>query len=226
MVGRYLLYAQQYPPPEPAQNALVAFDAEDMTAQAQRLLREAKASAASDPNWFRAMLILSFVAHEPQSVRDALLQEANTRWPTFYENDFASILTMVLPDDDSALPMKLERATQAAVRRTRKHDGQSAYARMYWYVADSYTQTGVFALTDASWTEMKRGFVDLVAKYPDSRNISAFARFACLARDRRVARKLFERFGDIIDIVVWRSDLVANECRTWAQRDAQVEGIL
>jgi hypothetical protein len=79
-----------------------------------------------------------------------------------------------------------------------------------------------FNNTTITWGKMRKGFSDLEQNYPNSPfNLNNFARFACLAKDKDVAKKLFTKIGDEPYMELWQNikEIDFDACRTWALGD-------
>jgi hypothetical protein len=81
---------------------------------------------------------------------------------------------------------EVEKFARYAVKNTQDVEGLSLYARLYWYVSQGMCcENDLFSESKVVWPDMKRGFEDLMKRYPNSkRNLNAYASFACQARDK------------------------------------------
>lgn len=62
----------------------------------------------------------------------------------------------------------------------------------------------IFLDTEVSWPLMKKGFEDMMARYPHSAwNLNAFAGFACLAGDTETLRSLSPKIGAFLMPRAW-----------------------
>ena len=77
-----------------------------------------------------------------------------------------------------------------------------------------------FKLSDFSWPRVKKGFLDMEKRYPDSKaNLNYFAFFAAIAGDRPTARGLFQLIGDDYRPAVWGNRNYYERWRSWARRE-------
>jgi len=148
-----------------------------------------------DPVWYWAALGDS--TYGPISTSDylALLEEGASRYPNVYDIYFASI-PRLQPKWGGATELYAYVA-DLAVRNTKDLDGTSAYARVYWSVAetlgfDNFEEAGV------DWPKMRDSFRDLIARRPARWNVNAFARFACLSGDAATVTELIKAHGSSI----------------------------
>ncbi|MGO1071017.1 hypothetical protein [Lysobacter sp. CA199] len=112
----------------------------------------------------------------------AVLEQSERAFPGHYPSYFAMFITL-LPKWDGSVE-HIEAFAESAAQRTRKTEGDSMYARIYWYAAQTYYRSNLFDATDVRWDRMKQGFEDVLKRYPDEWNLQNYARFACDAQDR------------------------------------------
>lgn len=60
------------------------------------------------------------------------------------------------------------------------------------------------------------GFRKITRLYPSNRNLTGFARMACLGRDRALTKELMTKLGAAIDKGAWRNKDHIAFCRDWA----------
>lgn len=166
-----------------------------------------------DEAWFMARLRLAKFTRTDVESFVRLVDEASKRYPYFYDAYFTAASSLEPKWGGSV--EGIEWVAQVAVRHTRAEDGESAYARVYWSVAQGGYFDTLFETTLVQWPRMKAGFEDLVARYPDPWNQSNYAFFACLARDGATVRKLFDRLGHQLYAQIWRGNQLAR-CRALA----------
>lgn len=169
---------------------------------AAEYLESNKAIASADPRWYEYMAQIAVNEQWPQDRFDAMIDEGLKRYPTYYQLYFAAMEYSAPKWGGSA--QAIEDFARAAVKRTRKTEGEGMYARIYWYAAQSQYHDALFTQSKIDWEAMKRGIHDVVARYPDAWNLNNFARFACLAGDRAETWALIDRIGDDVDARVWR----------------------
>jgi Domain of unknown function (DUF4034) len=101
-----------------------------------------------------------------------------------------------------------------AVKDTQGDLSSSMYARIYMSV-DTCNCGGfnLFRDTQANWTDMKRGFEDLVRLFPHSDwNFNKFAAYACIADDKQTFLSLRFRLAKTIVPAAWPSNRSVDLC--------------
>ena len=171
---------------------------------ARSYLESQKKIAAVDPRWYEYMAEIAGYQHWPRAEFDRMLDEGLTRHPQYYDLYFKAMAYYAPRSGGSA--QAVEDFARAAVKRTRKTEGEGMYARIYWYAAQVQYRDELFRQSKVDWPTMKRGIHDVLARYPDAWNLNNFARFACLAGDRAEAQALAARIGEIPDVDVWNRD--------------------
>lgn len=177
-----------------------------------------KKGAAGDPNYFHAKVAVLpytelFHTHFSYAV------ESGARiFPDYHEMYFAAALYS-LPEWSGA-PDGVEQIARLASKGTGR-DRDAMYARVYWYMDQSYYQGKLFENSMADWDEMKTSFDALLEAYPDPWNVNAYAYFACMAKDYRVMKSLLQRIGEDLVFSVWGSngESTYNSCAKNADAD-------
>lgn len=121
----------------------------------------------------------------------AVLDQGERAFPGYYPMYFA-MYTTLLPKWSGSVA-QIEAFAADAVRRTHASEGESMYARIYWFAAQGAYSKTLFWRTYANWERMKEGFDDVVQRYPDQWNLHNYARFACDAQDRETLTKLLPK---------------------------------
>ncbi|MCW5649447.1 MAG: hypothetical protein KIS62_06870 [Ramlibacter sp.] len=178
-----------------------------------RTVLDASSNGPKDPGWYFQMLrIARFQGWSPQDY-SKLLEEAVVTHPYYYDIYFAAA-EFLLPQWHGNLDL-IENFVRFAEQRTKNKEGHSMYARVYWHLA-AFGHDNIFHESRIEWKRMRDGFDDVVKRYPDSWNFNAYARFACQARDRGTAKRLFARIGTQVEQRAWKSRIEFNRCRMWA----------
>ena len=102
-----------------------------------------------------------------------------------------------------------------AAAAARERDGDANYARAYWNLLQRQgtPNKNIFQDTEVSWQLMKKGFEDLVARYPHSAwVVNAFAGFSCLAGDKSTFREIWPRIGAYLDHRAWPEKAQPEAC--------------
>lgn len=185
-------------------------------------LIEIRDEASVDPEWYHQMVGVAMEEGWPDDVFDGLLAEAAAREPYYYQTYFSAI-TRNLPQWGGSVA-KINTLIARAAGYTRERDGDSFIARAHWYLVDY--STDVERSLKANWPDVDRGFQDLVSRYPEQTNFNAYARLACLAKDRT---KFLAAYGQIKGQLVhevWGKDGQGVKCAVWAmhpERNIEIE---
>jgi hypothetical protein len=179
-------------------------------------LEKFKTVASVDPRWYETMMIIAKAQSWERSKFDALLNEALRREPLFYQTYF-SALEYLLPKWYGNI-QEIEDFAQNAVSRTKKQEGLAMYARIYWYASQTQFQNDIINNSLVEWPQMKRGFEDIIGRYPDAWNLNNYARFACLARDKPKTIELLKRIESAVLAEAWTPPYLKQECAQWAAR--------
>ncbi len=192
---------------------LAAFHA--YVSKARAHLERHRKVASVDPRWFQTMINVANAQNWERAKFEHLLADAIDQEPLFYETYF-SALEFLLPKCHGDID-QIEKFAQNAATRTRATEGRGMYARIYWYASQARFNTRLFEDSKVNWPRLRDGFDDVVARYPDSWNLSNYAKFACLAGDKAKAQALFQRMGDNVANQAWGSARDRDECESWAE---------
>jgi hypothetical protein len=183
-------------------------------AEARENLEMHKDIASGDPKWYEEMLVIARAEDWDRAKFDKLMNEALDREPVFYQTYF-SALQYLLPKWHGGIE-EIEDFAQYAVRKTSHLEGQSMYARIYWYASQTEFKNDVFNNSLADWPQMKAGFEDVISRYPDGWNLNNYARFACMARDKPKTAELMKRIGTSVVNEAWLPLALKSQCAEWA----------
>jgi hypothetical protein len=181
-------------------------------ALAKAYLEAKEIQAAHDPVWYELMMNIAQSESWPQSDRDELIVEAIKRHPSYYEFYFAVIASMQ-PRWGGSFEMMMEFA-DVAVENTRKLEGESLYARIFWYAYNLFPDD-LFTTHQIDWPRLKRGFDDLLARYPDDWNRNAYAQFACIAGDKPTTRRMFRELEGRFETSGWARPTIIPMCNVF-----------
>jgi len=185
--------------------------------RAEAYLQQEKAIAGTVPEYFLSLLTIAKGLGKPRSDIDALLEECDRAHPAYYPAYFA-VLDYLLPKWHGDA-REIELFARAAVLRTRQSEGDSMYARIYWYAAQADFEDSLFWASNAQWELMKDGFDDVVARYPDQWNYQNYAHFACEAGDTRTLAGLLSRHvSPPIFGAAWSGQVGFEDCERLAGR--------
>lgn len=112
----------------------------------------------------------------------------------------------------------LDRFINEAATRTKADRGQALYALLYSAAARAEYEHGLLESTPVEWVKLKKGFDDLVARYPHASHLNRYAYFACLARDKPTFLDLLEKLGPEPVLDSWGKNpgRMFESCRRWA----------
>jgi hypothetical protein len=163
------------------------------------LMAREKVGRRKDPYWYVQMLNVAQSQGWSSEEFIGLVQEATQAFPQNYDIYFAA--TSKLQPRWGGSAKAVATFADYAVQQTRKADGESMYARIYWKFRNGIdTEIGG---PDADWKRIRAGFEDLVKRYPERSNINQYAAMACLAHDVPTTRSVLLRIKADIDPHVW-----------------------
>ena len=192
-------------------------------AKAREHLEQHKRVASIDPRWYETMITVARAENWRREAFDALLNEALSREPLFYETYFRA-LEYLLPKWHGGT-QDIEAFAQESAHRTARQEGRGLYARIYWYASQAQYGNDLFSESKAVWPRMRAGFDDVVKRYPDAWNLNHYAKFACLAQDRQKARELLERKDIAVIPQAWHPSPLREYCIEWALPKVRPAGI-
>jgi hypothetical protein len=153
----------------------------------------------TDPYWYAQLLTLARLQGWPMDRYAALVDEATRAFPLSYDIYFAA--SVGLQPRWGGSSEAIAGLASFAVDRTRKQEGQSMYARIYWNVGEAVDAE--LSGPDVDWKRIRAGFDDIVKRYPDSWNLNNYARMACEARDLNTAHRILLRMKDDVEQTAW-----------------------
>jgi len=179
--------------------------------KAAQVLRDSKSYAASSPAWYDQMVDIQGAMSASREELGQTFAEGAKKFPTYYQLYF-TMGNYLMPKWGGSWD-DLERFAQWSVTNTKDMDGTSMYARIYWSVSRGLGEDEtLFGTTRASWPKMKKGFEDLMERHPKSKwNLNAFAKFACMAGDKKTFLALRKRIGKDVMDKAWE-DLTLELC--------------
>lgn len=200
--------------------------ANEVTEEGWRLFRERLASAhtildqskslAPCPVWWSARLKVALGQSEEPAAYEALFREAKTSEPQFFPHDLSRAYYLLprwfgeVGDWETAAANEIERDGEF---------GFENYARVVKQQSPYYGN--IFKESKASWRKVKKGFDEMLPRYPDSMEIlNMYCRMAWLAADREQAKELFIKIGDNPPAAIWRKK--GNEfarAKAWAMSE-------
>ena len=184
---------------------------------ARKELERSRSFSAEDPEWYREALDVARDDGLSRVARDRLAEEALARHPRHIAIWHAILIQKLARWGGS--PAEFDDAVDRIVARTATVDGQTAYARSYWWLADIEHGAWLFKRTLAKWPRMKQGFEDVVARYPTDWNLNIYAAFACIADDMPTLRALLKRLDGRLIERHWKSMRSSETCIELANRE-------
>lgn len=175
---------------------------EERMTRAEKVLLDSKRYAANNPVWYAEMvLIQGYTGRGDEAAKT--FQEGARKFKTYYQLYF-NMLFIVLPRWGGNWEA-VDGLVQWSVENTRKTDGMTMYARMYWFASQTLLPgERLFQDTHASWPKMKKGFEDMMARHPKSKwTLNNFAKFACVANDKNTYLALRKQIGNDIMPEAW-----------------------
>lgn len=185
---------------------------DDRLVEARKVLEEARELPAKCPFWWRAMMTVAMGQGWNRAQFDSLFEEAKSFQPQFWAYDVGRAM-FLLPRWQGE-PGDWEKAAEAEIKRP-GGPGAQVYARVVIIQAGYYTN--IFKESQASWLLAKQGFEELRKTYPDALEfVGQYARVACLAGDREVAKGLFDELKGRFVSASWKNVEQFVTFRKWA----------
>lgn len=180
--------------------------------KAENILLDSKPYASSLPLWYEDMIVVQRALNRsPEDMNKTFLEGAK-KYRTFH-NIYFTMINYFSPKWGGSWET-VDNLVNWSVENTKDIDGSSMYARLYWVVSgDLQPGTGLFKDTRASWPKMKKGFKDMMIRYPNSKwNLNNFAQFACMAGDKNTFLTLRRQIGTNVLNDAWSQNLPIELC--------------
>lgn len=182
--------------------------------RAHEVLLARETAGRKDPNWYVQMLEVARVQGWSRDRTLALFRDASKAFPINYDIYFAAALQLTPRWGGSQ--EAVAGIAAYAVEQSRKVEGETLYARIYWAVWHS--MDAEWSGPDVDWKRVRAGFEDVIKRYPDRWNLNHYARFACDAGDVETSRRLLLRIRGDLEHVAWQG-------RAHYQRCVQAAGL-
>lgn len=161
---------------------------------ARKALEAAEPQGRESPLWYWVALIVAGSSGQPAQVPlSALYEEAATRFPHYHSIHATAHQLPPAAVGGRFRPGWTRSCARLSSARAEK-DGEAFYAWLYLDVARKIDGDDP-SVTRATWPLMKKGFEDMLARYPDATNRNLFATHACRARTRRPPRSCSASWG-------------------------------
>jgi hypothetical protein len=178
---------------------------------AEKVLNDSRTYASQMPGWYNQMITVQSALDRPAEQRDRTFLEGARKFKIYYPTYF-TMLNFLTPKWGGSWEA-VDTLVQWSVDNTKETEGNSMYARLYWYASRDFPTDGLFKETHATWPKMKQGFEDLMKRHPKSKwNLNNYAKFACIANDRNSFLKLRNRMGKDVLAVAWPSNYSLDLC--------------
>lgn len=185
--------------------------------KAENVLLETKEFSSVLPVWYEQMINVQSALNRPAEDIVNTFVEGAEKFKTFYPT-YCTMLNRSSPKWKGSWEA-VDKIVEWSVGNAKKIDGDSMYARLYWCVSDTITDTAddknnIFKVTFAKWPKMKNGFEDLMIRYPNSTwNLNNFAKFSCQAGDKQTFLRLRQMIGTNIRESAWTNPTL-QQCET------------
>jgi len=178
-------------------------------AEAHKVLDASKQIASVDPEWYRAMIVLARQEKTDPEAVAALFKEALERHQ-HYGRLYLGMAESMQPKWGGSWKLMDSFARYAVTNTADK----SLYARIY--VDSEGCGCELVQDSNVDWKLLKASFTELVKGHPTQWNISAFAYFACMAKDKTEARAQLLQMTEF-DAATWENQTeYYAQCRKWA----------
>lgn len=185
--------------------------------EAYRYLLSVKQKADVDPSWYEVSVKIMTAFENNISKVMSVANEGLNKFPYYHELYFTTVLYLTPKwyGDDAYI----EEFALKAVQRTREKARMSMYARIYWYVDYNNYHGKLFSNSDVNWDKMRNGFEDMIEDYPAQYNIQKFAYYACLAKDKLTAQRIFDKINEPVLMIIWLRQRNYEHCRRFSDSD-------
>lgn len=180
-------------------------------AESRTLLEQSKRLTPPCPVWWLTSQTVALGQGWSREGYDTLFLEAKKLEPEFFAFDLARA-KFLLPKWHGE-PGEWEAAAEKEIERAGAI-GYEIYARLVTEQGSHYDN--IFKQSSASWRKTRKGYEELLARYPESKNfLNQYCRLACYAGDRKLAKELFIRIGDMKVRGAWRKGQF-EKAKAWA----------
>lgn len=189
---------------------------EERLKKAETILLDSKDYASRYPGWYSLMIKTQSALGRPPVDRDKTFFEGVSRFtPEQGAIDIAlEMLVYLLPrwgGNWDTVDTMINWTTEHA----KEYLGTGTYALLYRYaIINSESPAKAFEETHASWPKMKKGYEDLVKRFPKGYSIqNRFAAIACLAGDLKTYAQVKRGIPkDKVDSATWLRDAPMAAC--------------
>lgn len=185
---------------------------EEHLAKAERVLISSKGYAAASPLWYEEYLNVARGLGWSRAEKMALFNAGISRHGD-YPGIYLQMAMSLLPDWGGDYEL-VDNFILDAAKKTAATDGDSMYTTLYWsLLTEGGCECDFFRDSLLSWTTMKKGFEDLMQRFPGSKwNLNGYASLACGANDKSTYMRLRARIGKDLDPRAWLHNQGADVC--------------
>ncbi|SRR6266481_909880 len=182
--------------------------------KAEKVLIDSRSYASQLPGWYDEMIIVQSALGRPEDERDQTFLEATRKYKYYYPT-YITMMNYLSPKWGGSWGT-VENLIKWSVDNTKEMDGSSMYARLYSSTATRLPPgVDLFKETQAKWPKMKQGFEDMMARHPKSKwNLNNFAKFACMANDKKTFLMLRRQMGKDVMDAAWPQNTSLDLCET------------
>lgn len=166
------------------------------------------------PKWYDLLLTIAREQQWPRRDYEALFQRAVARWPDYYylyQNKAFTLMPRWYGREG-----EWEAFAKDLAVRDPDGLGSTLYTRIGLFLEPRYE--GFFKDSTYEWPLMKRGFDQLIARYPESVNLlNIYALRAGRAGDQLALRDVMRRMGERFDMELWATWENVELARNWAE---------
>lgn len=180
--------------------------------KAEDILIDARPYAESNPTWARLYLTVGNALGWPKQKLLTVFSEEAAKHVDF-EPIYYRTADYLIPKWGGSWEL-LDAFVRQAVKMTAHLDGESIYARIYWWLAlEGQGNLDLFGGTRANWPDMKQGFKDILKLYPHSAlDLNGFAAAACAANDKDTYETVRFEIGKLLVKDMWLSNYSPDMC--------------
>lgn len=187
--------------------------------RAVEVLNEHQVEGRKDPHWWVGLLEATFYGSVDPARYQQLTKNAINAFPDNAEI-YIAIASTLQPQWGGSYSAIAALASDA-VERTKASEGEAFYARIYWSLVDTLGHPA-FLKPGVDWSRIRKGFDDILQRYPGDWNLNGYARMACLeARDKKTTAKLMLRIGENPLGTLWQDRITFKRCQQWALEETQ-----
>lgn len=168
----------------------------------------------SDPRFYASMIEIAGLQDWEDKKYSDLAMEGIAAFPDYYF--IYQVTAFYLLPKWHGNADAVEAFAQYATTKAPADEAASVYLRIYWYVFSNQFEDRLFLDSKADWPLMRKGMLEISARYPEPYNLNMFARFGCLARDRQFTADMFTRLNGTTDVSNWNNGALREQCREWA----------